>query len=319
MSLAKPASADASRGCRGSATNTPVPKPTASASTPTRIATNAAMARGLSVGWTAPDEALSATGRRGLALRRGGRLGPGGGLTGRAAGARFDAGGPGEAADELGDPLVTGLVELELEAPRLQRDRLVQARVRAHQREVLAADLLGQRVDLVLRQIGVVRHPDRAVLHAVDRLLLRDLRVVDVALAVLPAEVVVAADRRGLLVRLLAGHVVASEIIRVALAEALQAVDLLRPPLAERLAGIANAVHAIPDDAGRDDGDDRAEGDHAPRQRRLDRLDGLAARTPGALAGALTGGLPAGLAGRARAGLRRHGNLSDDQGILGPS
>ena len=72
---------------------------------------------------------------------------------------------------------VVGVVDLELVAPGLQRDRRVQARVRAHQHERdWSRTLLGQLVDLVLGQVGPVGDPDRAVLHAVDRLLLGDLR-----------------------------------------------------------------------------------------------------------------------------------------------
>src|SRR3954471_1926161 len=50
--------------------------------------------------------------------------------------------------DELVDARVARLVDLELVAPGLYRDRPVQAGERAHQREVVAADLLGQRLDI---------------------------------------------------------------------------------------------------------------------------------------------------------------------------
>src|SRR4051794_9748199 len=44
--------------------------------------------------------------------------------------------------DELVDAGIAGLVDLELVTPGLYRDRLVEGGERAHQREVVAADLL---------------------------------------------------------------------------------------------------------------------------------------------------------------------------------
>src|SRR5439155_18782759 len=77
--------------------------------------------------------------------------------------------------DEVVDPLVAGAVDLQLEAPRLQRDRRAQARVRRHQHEIVALHLGLEDVDLGLGEVGAVRDPYRTVLEAVYRVLARDL------------------------------------------------------------------------------------------------------------------------------------------------
>src|SRR3954447_25647911 len=90
-----------------------------------------------------------------VALLRGGRgvlaevtrrgAGLGDDVAAGAGGAGLEAGVLAERLDELVDAAVAGLVDLQLEAPGLQRDRLVEALVGAHHHVVLAADLLRER------------------------------------------------------------------------------------------------------------------------------------------------------------------------------
>ena len=99
--------------------------------------------------------------------------------------------------DELVDPPVVGVVDLELVAPRLQRDRLVQARVRAHQHEARghAPCSASSSIWSCGRSGWYVTHTAPCSMLC-DGLLLGDLRRVDVAHAVLPVVVVHATDRR---------------------------------------------------------------------------------------------------------------------------
>jgi len=67
--------------------------------------------------------------------------------------------------DESVDSDVVRAVQLELVAPGLQRDRLVQTRVRRHQQELAGLDVLLEGLDIVFAElVGVVGEPDRAVL-----------------------------------------------------------------------------------------------------------------------------------------------------------
>src|SRR5690606_39798222 len=157
---------------------------------------------------------------RGVALRRGlrreGGLVGGGddGVLAAAGGARLRrVGAVLVALDERGQPRVVGAVELELVVPGGGHDRRRQALERADQHVVALAGGRGhvpQLLKLVGGQVGPVGDPDRAVLQRVDGVLIVDGFVVDVAL--LPVVVVLPAHRRGLLVRDLVPHVLATVV-----------------------------------------------------------------------------------------------------------
>ena len=99
--------------------------------------------------------------------------------------------------DELVDPRVVGVGQLELVPPRLQRDRLVEARVGRHQRVGLVLDLLPQPLERVAGDlVRVVGDPDRAVLQRVHHVLVAHRLRVDDAVAGRPDVVVGAAERR---------------------------------------------------------------------------------------------------------------------------
>src|SRR5258705_5379321 len=76
-----------------------------------------------------------------------------------AGGAGLEAGVLPQRLDELVDPLVAGVVDLELEAPRLHGDRLVPARGRAPEHVFVAAALLGRLLRRVCREGRDVREP----------------------------------------------------------------------------------------------------------------------------------------------------------------
>src|SRR5262249_31452667 len=66
-------------------------------------------------------------------------------------------------ADELLDRRIVGESRLQLVAPGLQRDRLVEPRIRAHEHVRLVADQVGQLGNLVGRQVRPVGDPHRAI------------------------------------------------------------------------------------------------------------------------------------------------------------
>src|SRR6185312_13958761 len=179
-------------------------------------------------------------------------------------GRALDGGVHPQVLDEVVDPLVVVVVDLELVAPRLERDRLVQALVRAQHRLLDAAHLAGELVDLVLRQARAVGDPDRAVLKTVHRVLAGDRGVVDVTHAVLPGRVVHAADGRRVLVGERAGLVrLVLQAVRIGLAVVDDAVDRVRP-LVPRLGALERRPGAVADDAGGQHAHGHEERDRAP-------------------------------------------------------
>src|SRR6266536_5152561 len=203
-----------------------------------------------------------------------------------------------EGLDELVYAAVAGLVDLELIAPGLHRDRLVEARERAHPHEVVALDLLGQLVDFGLGQVRPVGDPDRTVLHAVHRVLVCDGGRVDVALAALPVGIVGAPHRgqvivfdHAVLVLLVLEH------LRVGLAVVLDPGDR-GGPVRPGLVVLIDLVAAEADDAQRQRADEPEERDGSPVATlvdldRRDRLTGALAASarPGTLRRASLGAL----------------------------
>src|SRR4051794_20419670 len=257
-------------------------------------------------------------GHVGLGAAAGGHR-TGGGVAARADGARFHRGVQAEVLDERVDPRVVDVVELELVAPDLQRDVVVEADDGRHQHVVLALDLLLERVDLVGRQALLVGHPDGTVLEAVYGVLVGDRGVVDVTHAVLPQRVVVTADRR-------AGHVRQGAVFVLAGFERL----VLLGPVVDDALDVGGLVlpaaraaddreHAVAEDAEDDHADDAADRDRAPVAAagdldRGDRLAALAAALrPGSVAARFTGS--AGFAGTGLRPTRRRlalaGRLAD--------
>src|SRR5690606_29234899 len=106
-----------------------------------------------------------------------------------------------EGGDELVDALVVDVVDLQLVAPRLQRHRLVEVRVRGEHHERLVLDPDPQRLEvLALDLLGVVGDPHGAVLERVHHVLVTHRLVVHRAGARGPEPVVRAAERRRLVV-----------------------------------------------------------------------------------------------------------------------
>ena len=104
--------------------------------------------------------------------------------------------------DELVDPRVVRVRQLQLVAPRLQRDRLVEAGVGRHQAVRLPVDLRAQRLQRVTGDlVRVVGDPHRAVLERVHHVLAAHRGGVDDAVARRPVAVVRAAERRAVRVR----------------------------------------------------------------------------------------------------------------------
>src|SRR5262249_1295997 len=117
---------------------------------------------------------------------------------------------------------------------------------------------------LVLGQTRVVGDPDGTVLHRVHRVLVRDLVVVDVALAALPVRVVLAADRRALrgadlAVRVL-GRLEQGGLLLAVVHNAGDGVRLLLPAQAV----LVDLVDAETDDAGGDQAYHREQRDRTP-------------------------------------------------------
>src|SRR4051794_32033991 len=138
MSRAKPASAEVSPGSVALRYREPPATPTASsrsaASTPRiRRAGRDCGSNSAACLWLARVLRLQVV--------RGG-AGRGDEAAAGACGALLEGGVLLESLDELVDARVAGLLHLELVTPGLQRDRLVEARIGAHQHVVGAADLL---------------------------------------------------------------------------------------------------------------------------------------------------------------------------------
>src|SRR5690606_22360602 len=198
MSRAKPASAECSSGTSGRAVTDPITKPSSRHATAARAPAMIFVVRG-----ERRDSTIQSSRRPGEACRL---LAHAVAQIERSVAAFGDA----AAADGSGldrrvlpkgidkgvDPGVVGTVDLELVTPRLQRDRHVEARVRAHHHVRAVAHLAREHLNLIRWQVGPVGHPDGAVLEAVHGVLLGDRLGVDVTHAVLPGAVVVAAGRR---------------------------------------------------------------------------------------------------------------------------